>query len=417
MFRRREFNIFNLSFLDVICCALGGVLVLLMFTMLRQSEETARMAKLNVIVEGLAQQLAQTKEAKAEAEKEFGKEKETIAGQLAQTEAEKAEAEKKFGEEKKKIKGQLAQTDQEKAEAQIRLGELIEKLTGQLAATNIEKAKAKQKFDDVKKELEGQLAATNIDKAKAKQSFDDEKKELDGQLAKTRDELSTAKKEFGKEKETLGGALATVKKSLAISQEELDELRKSAANVVTLRGPMKRVVFVFDTSDSLKKNQRFGDYTAVLKSWIETLRFEQFSLIEYDDRILIDPMFAEDLREGTRDVRKFACELVDKFQPDGRTLTRKALARALAYPDVDTIILFTDGRPTDEDGNELDPEGMTKILDWLKKEHEKVVINTIAIGDYMEKNRKPEGNATREMSYGEFLQEMARNHNGAFLGF
>ena len=82
---------------------------------------------------------------------------------------------------------------------------------------------------------------------------------------------------------------------------------------------------------------------------------------------------------------------------------------------VDTVILVSDGEPTHPHNANpmtaaLTRQNIADTLAWVreqtaaKPEDERVVINTVAVGNYLNKD------------YGRFLQEIAEATGGEFLG-
>jgi len=99
--------------------------------------------------------------------------------------------------------------------------------------------------------------------------------------------------------------------------------------------------------------------------------------------------------DGKRKAVNYAQQLAQGFA--GKTPTHAALREALRYP-VDSIILLSDGAPTDND-MELIIEDVTRENAGQKE------INCVALGDY---NKLPQLVL--------FLQELARRNGGDFTG-
>ena len=87
------------------------------------------------------------------------------------------------------------------------------------------------------------------------------------------------------------------------------------------------------------------------------------------------------------------------YKPEGETNTPEAFQLAYqSYPDVDTILLFTDGRP---ELRGRSPENMREQVLTLCKAHPNVPVNAVGLGDYFDKDLSG------------FLLEIARATNGA----
>ena len=187
-------------------------------------------------------------------------------------------------------------------------------------------------------------------------------------------------------------------------------LRGEMAGVIGLKGEMRGVVFVFDTSESMK-TPRYAEYLDLLKGWVRNLAFEQFNVVRFDSTV---KAWSPALKTGSEENRRAAAAFIDTFKPQGQTNTLAALQAALAMPDVDTLILLSDGEPYEfRDGRPvLDANGrpvfgepaIRQAQQWLRANIHGVVINTVGMGDYL------------NAAYGRFLQELAHEHGGEFIG-
>jgi len=127
--------------------------------------------------------------------------------------------------------------------------------------------------------------------------------------------------------------------------------------------PSKRVLFVIDTSLSMEKDfageaeegstgagqSRLQRAQAELVRAVGALRKEVLvGIVAYntDYRSWADKMKLQ--RASARNKKK-AQQFIAAWKPEGRTSTGLALMRSLDVPDVDTIILLSDGSPTDKD--------------------------------------------------------------------
>jgi hypothetical protein len=95
------------------------------------------------------------------------------------------------------------------------------------------------------------------------------------------------------------------------------------------------------------------------------------------------------------------------LQPKGYTNTLAALERAYEYERVDSIVLFTDGAPllsTTPRGSLLDTR-MRDAIYRLVDRNRSVPLNVIGLGNFY--GQRP---------FTEFLLELARRTDGAFIG-
>lgn len=236
-------------------------------------------------------------------------------------------------------------------------------------------------------------------------------------------QLQKALEELHAETEAAEAALNEAKSAgnsteaaLARAQSEIDALRKASdtlrqaqANLVGLRGPLRNVAFVFDTSGSMA-TPRFDDYKATLKSWVTHLPMRRLAVIDFDNNIRV---FRPNLVDATPENRAAACEFIDGFSARGMTDTLGALQRAFAMEGLDTIVLLSDGEPTlphPRDGGRPSAADIAKnialVEQWLQQRNAsgEVVINCVAMGNYF------------NTAYGEFLQRIAADHGGVFIG-
>jgi len=205
---------------------------------------------------------------------------------------------------------------------------------------------------------------------------------------------------------------------------ELSELRSQVRGVIALKGEMQNVVFVIDRSESLGREQdaqrQFDECKNLLAAWIETLAFKQFNVVQFNDLADVPPGWQGRLLDATDAHRKQAVQYVQSLRPVGRTNTMGALELALGLPGVDTIILFSDGAPEGPQGTskktefEASERGKEQAAQWIRdylKEHNRddereftVTISTIAVGNYL------------DTVYGRFLQKVAKENGGVFIG-
>ncbi len=360
--RKTEIAVYSIAFMDVIFCALGGVLIITIQT-LRMSHEANNTTRVQA---------------------------DLIA---------------RYGDDKVKL-----------AERIVELETMIAKLEDQSRADKEELAKLTKQRDDlvkIKIAAEKELDRLKVELAKILKERDD----LGSQLALANAKIRERESELAK----LERQLALVNSKLIASDKELARLKLQIADmikysnkVLDLRGPMKNVVFVFDTSASMKLNEFDRTYKEVLKAWLGALRYEKFALLQ----------FSTDVRSATGKGWKTQADLseinqyIDQFRAEGHTNLRKALEQALAYPNVDTIILFSDGEPNlfgddptqpMKDSNQQWIKGQPAIDDLNRRlrgggNPQKVVINTVGMGNYL------------NQTYGTFLQSLARDNRGRFVG-
>ncbi len=79
----------------------------------------------------------------------------------------------------------------------------------------------------------------------------------------------------------LGGVLLLLLVTMSSSEQQAQESKKQAATMIGLKGDLKGVAFVFDTSGSMEQGGRFPEYRELLKRWVLNLSFERFNVIRF----------------------------------------------------------------------------------------------------------------------------------------
>lgn len=326
MKKRAPLQTFSMSFLDILACALGGVLVLLLLTF----NDSSRMAAFyRTTIAKMGMQIAST------------------TGDLA--------------------------TATNALEAASRESEANRQALTKAVARNHELQKA---LDELYTETEAAEAALNEAKSAGNS--------VEAALARAQSEVDALRKAS-------------------------DTLRQAQANLVGLRGELRNVVFIFDTSGSMK-TPRFAEYKEMLASWVRHLPMQRFAVIEFNNHIR---PFRPELVDATPENRAAAVKFIEGLPARGMTDTRGALQRAFAMEGLDTIVLLSDGEPTmphPRGGGQITQadirRNIAEIEQWLKENNasRNIVINCVAMGNYF------------TAAYGEFLQRVASDHGGTFLG-
>ena len=289
--RSRDVQVFNVSFLDLLSCALGGVLLLLLITM------------------SSAQQQANS------------------------------------------MKSQMEDFKMKKIKLTEKLG-----LSQQAIA---ELLKKQQSLDNALKALREDQSGL----IKAKSISDAQQKELNALLA---------------------------------------NLKKMQKSLIGLKGDLTDTVFLFDTSESMGRTGKFDEHRNLLKTWVEHLPHKKFNVVQFFGL----PKHVKTWEPGTMvkttpTSRAEANKFIDKFQPWGTTPSRTALKIAFDLKDVTNIILFSDGAPTDVKNYKVI---LKEVRQWQDARAKRITINTIGMGNYF------------KGEHGAFLQELASENGGAFIG-
>jgi hypothetical protein len=176
--------------------------------------------------------------------------------------------------------------------------------------------------------------------------------------------------------------------------------------LVDLQGDLKHVVFVVDRSGSMNVGRRWEFARGVIRTWLEHLSIEQCALVTFNDSVSLFPARGTymDMAGPAGDENRAA--LLDQFTritPAGNTNTLAALEAAYAYPQLDTIILFTDGVP-DRGSNTFDQQMANDVYALCRAHGRRVPINVVGLGDYF------------NPQFGEFLLRLSRETGGTFIG-
>lgn len=215
-------------------------------------------------------------------------------------------------------------------------------------------------------------------------------KQLQGQVSNLQGELSAAKTQH---------------------QNELTLQTRVNRELVGLAGPLKRVAILFDASGSMRQQgtgqgNRWADAQEIALTWLTHLDVDEVVLIVFSSDIKTFPAdgsFASVRGQAGEFKRAELLAELRKVQPNGWTNTMDALKTAYGYDQLDTIILLSDGAPTNVNSGTFDAEIANQIY-TLVREHPDVPINTIGLGNYFDKNLST------------FLRTVARVTGGTFRG-
>lgn len=178
-------------------------------------------------------------------------------------------------------------------------------------------------------------------------------------------------------------------------------------DLVGVKGNLQSVVFVIDRSGSMNRGGRWDTARVVIKAWLEHLPIERAALVAFNDRVATfpnDQTFWDMTGAAAQRNRAKLLAVFDRLSPRGNTNTLAALRTAYAFPGVDAIFLFSDGEP-DSGGNVFDHR-MAKQVHVLCRQHGNAVpVNTVGLGNYL-----------GDRNLGWFLETVARETGGTFLG-
>jgi predicted nucleic acid-binding Zn-ribbon protein len=470
--RHRVPSIFNLSMVDVLCCALGCVILLWLLNLRevrRRAEEAGRTEQqLTATLKDLTATVEERDTLRrrlAEATDQFtdlGSQYRMLQGQLTDSGRQLDDTRKRLAAAEERARGTavlLTKTQGERDAARMQAADL-DKL---LAALRVEKKDAEDRLAREKEDA-GELArrlTAKLQEAEAAlrklQALADRVPELQDKVKDYQKKL-TAEEALSKglEKEMVDKLreLAALGKELTVRDRNLNEARTAIEGLendqktlrtetdrlrlsvdnrfagVTLSG--RRVVFLVDMSGSMElvdeQTPAPAKWQGVRETLAKVLRsmpdVEKFQVIVFADRPYY--LLGNQGRWLDYDAKASPDQVVEalaKIKPDGGTNMYAALDAAFRYRDqgLDTIYLLSDGLPTQ--GEPLRPDQLKSMSETEKSE---------VLGKYIRRalkaswNRAAEGKPRVRINaigffyespdVGAFLWALARDNDGSFVG-
>ncbi|TVP94683.1 MAG: VWA domain-containing protein [Planctomycetaceae bacterium] len=258
---------------------------------------------------------------------------------------------------------------------------------------------------------------------------------LDGDLTRAHDELGTIRDayalisnqhdkavEFGRlmkgEADRLEGELDQERKKAHRYASERAEELQIRRELIGLRGDFERTLIAIDISGSMAETPKqlpdpsqrpnwgpeessWVHVRRQIDAWLRYLPVGSFRLICFNHELNEFPTVERMWLSGDQ-ARQEASDYLAGLEPNGYTYTEQALERAAAWRPT-TIILFTDGAPTNDQGK-LDPDQQRRILQRVGAKDWQIPVNVIALNDYLTDG------------LGLFLQRLAGSTGGGFMG-
>jgi Mg-chelatase subunit ChlD len=148
--------------------------------------------------------------------------------------------------------------------------------------------------------------------------------------------------------------------------------------LVGIKGQLQRVVFIIDRSGSMREDNRWTAALETVGAWIRYLPARNIAVIVYDHEVSHFPERKKFIEvESSPDELKRVLTAIEVLKPRGYTHTLAAIRAAYEYPGVDTIVLFTDGKPSD-----APPPEIEAFVKARTDEGVDVSINTVGLGKY-----------------------------------
>jgi hypothetical protein len=424
--RHRTPTIFNLSMVDVLCCALGCVILWWLLNLRNARDEAVKVGETRKLLEESQRQLQTTRADAQSAAAELA----ALQARLAQSEKDAATLKARLGvAEDRLARLGRAQEDlaKEKADALTR----IDMLEGLLKDKEKSRVAAARRADDLDEQL--QQADARIKQLRGMAELVPSLRE---DLDNYRKKLAALQEEMGDQKKD---ATATTRRIAALEAEKLsltgELLRVRAAAESRFAGIAltgRRVVFLVDMSGSMEmldeKAPALDKWAGVRETLAKIMRslpaLEKFQVILFSNKVVF-PLANED-RWIDFDPKTSVQRTLDALagvKPRGDTNMFAALQAAfrLRTGGLDTIYLLSDGLPNTGEG--LTPEAAKRLGDRERAELLSRYIRKTLRTDW---NRAVSGKAPVRINavgffyespdVGAFLWALARENEGSFVG-
>jgi hypothetical protein len=439
--RHRIPSIFNLSMVDLLCCALGCVILLWLVNLrnARHHEEEASKQQEELT--------ARLRSASGEREEAYGQ-LVVLAGRLAELEEDRAALKRQLALQRQMTDDleakYLAATSrgsdlEEKVRAGLRLDAgrraALAELENKLKAAGITQADLLEKL----KAGNTRLLTMDADLARARRRLlDDEARvhSLEKDLGSRGDELGKIKGRLAvveAEKDALESRVGDLRTGMREARAEAVRLRTAAENRfagITLTG--KRVVFLVDMSGSMdsvdEKTPAPTKWPEVRNTVARLMRslpeLEKFQVIVFAEKASF--LLGSDdewLEYEARTSPDRAVEALAKIKPDGGTNMSAAMELAFRFraTGLDTVYLLSDGLPNDGDGLPSNPGRVlteadkTDILSKYIRNKLRTTWNTPRPGEKQVRINAI-GFFYESPEVGAFLWALARENDGSFVG-
>jgi predicted nucleic acid-binding Zn-ribbon protein len=455
--RHRVPSIFNLSMVDVLCCALGCVILLWLLNLREARQKAVQAGKADEQVARLKAEGDALRRQLDEARVQLGE----LGTKYSTTQAERDETERQLAATRRRLESveaeardtaaRLTTTERDRDRTRARLAQLdrdLKALRDEKATIEDGLARRVREVEELEKKLgtagtrvaslEKQLREQDGESAAASRRIDDLSARLKDAEARARsygEKLQVRDGDLGRQCRELDDA----KRSIEILEGEKKQLLSEAAALraaadnrfagVALTG--RRVVFLVDMSGSMELiDQRTaapGKWSGVRDTIVKVMRslphLEKFQVILFSDRVRYPLGGAGSWIDHDGDSTARVQEELGKVRPEGDTNMYAAFEAAFRYRPLglDTIYVFSDGLPnigeglTVEQARTLRDTEQADILgkyirqklrsDWNRDLRGQPRVRINAIGFFFE-----------SPDVGAFLWALTRDNDGSFVG-
>jgi len=180
-------------------------------------------------------------------------------------------------------------------------------------------------------------------------------------------------------------------------------------------GNLRRVIFLVDSSSSMKNSPSWDSARKLIRTWLEFLPVEECALVNFNDGAIGFPENGYLLvrqSDGMKlpEKREELLRAFDQVHSGTYTDLLRGLRRAYEYPPADVMVLFTDGQP--HISTKGDAAFASDILKEVAK-HRGVPILTVALGSFeIEGAGGPRPRINAPVA---FMKELAHETGGSFL--
>jgi chemotaxis protein histidine kinase CheA len=461
----RELVMFNLSFLDVICCALGALILLFVITsqhlnktvsqaVERYEEEAKKVSfavqkyreeatRANSAADTAERMELRMREARQQAEiqelaaLESRKLAETNMQQALASSIRAEKLEKIAQEENAQLKQTLKELEETTQKRQLAVQEInalrqqLETLQKALGEQSSEQGKLSAELTKSEEQLQSLLEKTGDEQTKLIQELrvlrdsngkkDAELEEIRKEkrlLAQQLEELTKDLSRSSEKVETVKSMEADREQQLHLAQRKIQKLEEQLKvlgkkSIFGIEPRYSRVVFLVDRSGSIVHSKIKPVIIDTFSQVLSHCEIDEFALIAFSSNMYFYPIRQGTMLDGRDEHKKEVAQWYENQSFTGQTNIRQAIKHAYEdYGNLDAIFILTDGLPR-EGNKEATPGIIEDIKRYVKAKVQeqktqavKTRIITISIGVPPDEHKEVY----------EFLHSLSELTEGQYLG-